>query len=62
MCFVYLIKIFLNYILIIIGLLFVNYGIVDNCFCDIECNDCYKMGKGKDDSIWVNGILFWNLV
>lgn len=46
---------------IITGLLPVNHGIVDNRFCDTQRNECYSMGKGKDDSTWLNGIPLWNL-
>ncbi len=58
---VYPTKTFPNHVSIITGLLPVNHGIVDNRFCDTERNECYKMGKGKDDSTWLNGIPLWNL-
>ncbi|MCF7500187.1 ectonucleotide pyrophosphatase/phosphodiesterase [Pseudoalteromonas sp. L1] len=58
---VYPTKTFPNHLSIITGLLPVNHGIVDNRFCDTERNECYKMGKGKDDSTWLNGIPLWNL-
>lgn len=58
---VYPTKTFPNHLSIITGLLPVNHGIVENRFCDTERNDCYKMGKGKDDSTWVSGIPLWNL-
>ena len=58
---VYPTKTFPNHVSIITGLLPVNHGIVENRFCDTERNDCYKMGKGKDDSTWFSGIPLWNL-
>lgn len=58
---VYPTKTFPNHVSIITGLLPVNHGIVDNRFCDTQRNECYSMGKGKDDSTWLNGIPLWNL-
>lgn len=53
---------FFNYILLLIGLLFVNYGIINNCFYDKVCYDYYKMGKGYEDSMWIKVMFMWNLV
>ncbi|MFY8325164.1 ectonucleotide pyrophosphatase/phosphodiesterase [Pseudoalteromonas sp. ZZD1] len=58
---VYPTKTFPNHLSIITGLLPINHGVVDNRFCDTVRNDCYSMGKGKDDSTWFNGIPLWNL-
>ncbi|MBQ4860661.1 alkaline phosphatase family protein [Pseudoalteromonas sp. MMG013] len=58
---VYPSKTFPNHISIITGLRPVNHGIIDNKFCDKNRNECYKMGSGKDDSTWFNGIPLWNL-
>jgi len=58
---VYPTKTFPNHLSIITGLLPINHGVVDNRFCDTIRNDCYSMGKGKDDSTWFNGIPLWNL-
>ena len=58
---VYPTKTFPNHISIITGLLPINHGVVDNRFCDTQRNECYSMGKGKDDSTWFNGIPLWNL-
>ncbi len=58
---VYPSKTFPNHVSIITGLLPINHGIVENSFCDTQRNDCYKMGKGKEDSTWLNGIPLWNL-
>ena len=58
---VYPTKTFPNHLSIITGLLPINHGVVDNRFCDSKRNDCYSMGKGKDDSTWFNGIPLWNL-
>ncbi|MCQ8878249.1 ectonucleotide pyrophosphatase/phosphodiesterase [Pseudoalteromonas shioyasakiensis] len=58
---VYPTKTFPNHLSIITGLLPINHGVVDNRFCDSERNECYSMGKGKDDSTWFNGIPLWNL-
>ncbi|MGO2365094.1 MAG: ectonucleotide pyrophosphatase/phosphodiesterase [Pseudoalteromonas sp.] len=58
---VYPTKTFPNHLSIITGLLPINHGIVDNQFCDKARNDCYSMGKGKNDSTWINGIPLWNL-
>lgn len=58
---VYPTKTFPNHLSIITGLLPINHGVVDNRFCDTKRNDCYSMGKGKDDSTWFNGIPLWNL-
>lgn len=58
---VYPTKTFPNHLSIITGLLPINHGVVDNNFCDTKRNECYSMGKGKDDSTWFNGIPLWNL-
>lgn len=58
---VYPSKTFPNHISIITGLLPVNHGVIDNKFCDKKRDQCYKMGSGKDDSTWLNGIPLWNL-
>ncbi|MGO2127682.1 MAG: alkaline phosphatase family protein [Pseudoalteromonas prydzensis] len=58
---VYPTKTFPNHLSIITGLLPINHGVVDNRFCDSKRNDCYSMGKGKDDSTWFSGIPLWNL-
>lgn len=58
---VYPTKTFPNHLSIITGLLPINHGVVDNRFCDSERNECYSMGKGKDDSTWFSGIPLWNL-
>ncbi|MGI2260898.1 alkaline phosphatase family protein [Shewanella sp. GXUN23E] len=58
---VYPSKTFPNHISIITGLKPVNHGIVENRFCDKDRNECYKMGMGKDDSTWLNGMPLWNL-
>lgn len=58
---VYPTKTFPNHLSIITGLLPINHGVVDNSFCDTKRDECYSMGKGKDDSTWFNGIPLWNL-
>ena len=58
---VYPTKTFPNHLSIITGLLPINHGVVDNRFCDSKRNDCYSMGKGRDDSTWFSGIPLWNL-
>lgn len=58
---VYPTKTFPNHLSIITGLLPINHGVVDNRFCDTIRDECYSMGKGKDDSTWFNGIPLWNL-
>ncbi|PCK30409.1 alkaline phosphatase family protein [Pseudoalteromonas piscicida] len=55
-------KTFPNHLSIVTGLKPINHGIVDNYFCDRAREACYKMGKGKEDSTWINGIPLWNLV
>ncbi|KAF7764173.1 hypothetical protein PCIT_b0096 [Pseudoalteromonas citrea] len=58
---VYPSKTFPNHISIITGLRPINHGVIDNKFCDKKRDQCYKMGSGKDDSTWLNGIPLWNL-
>ncbi|MCL1039929.1 ectonucleotide pyrophosphatase/phosphodiesterase [Shewanella submarina] len=58
---VYPTKTFPNHISIITGLLPVNHGIVENRFCDKARDECYRLGKGKDDSTWLKGMPLWNL-
>jgi len=58
---VYPTKTFPNHLSIITGLLPIKHGVVDNRFCDSKRNDCYSMGKGRDDSTWFSGIPLWNL-
>ncbi|MCF2859779.1 ectonucleotide pyrophosphatase/phosphodiesterase [Pseudoalteromonas sp. SMS1] len=58
---VYPTKTFPNHLSIITGLLPSNHGIIDNYFCDKRRDECYKMGRGLQDSTWLNGIPLWNL-
>ncbi|RUO41086.1 alkaline phosphatase family protein [Pseudidiomarina aestuarii] len=58
---VYPAKTFPNHISLATGLYPSKHGIVDNYFYDIERNDFYGMGKGYDDSTWLDGIPIWNL-
>ncbi|XKF03784.1 ectonucleotide pyrophosphatase/phosphodiesterase (plasmid) [Pseudoalteromonas mariniglutinosa] len=58
---VYPTKTFPNHISLITGLLPVHHGIVDNRFCDTQRDECYSMGKGKNDSTWLSGMPLWNL-
>lgn len=58
---VYPSKTFPNHISLATGLYPSKHGIVDNYFYDSERSDFYGMGKGYDDSTWLNGIPIWNL-
>ncbi|RZM74823.1 alkaline phosphatase family protein [Pseudoalteromonas rubra] len=58
---VYPTKTFPNHLSIITGLLPSNHGIVGNHFCDSARDQCYRMGRGQDDSSWLKGIPLWNL-
>lgn len=58
---VYPSKTFPNHLSIITGLRPIDHGIIDNKFCDKKRNECYRMGLGKNDSTWLNGIPLWNL-
>lgn len=58
---VYPTKTFPNHISIITGLQPANHGIIDNKFCDRNRKECYSMGKGRNDSTWLNGTPLWNL-
>lgn len=52
---------FPNHLSIVTGLHPGHHGIVGNKFYDSERNEYYKMGDGKSDSTWVEGIPLWNL-
>ncbi|WP_417655743.1 ectonucleotide pyrophosphatase/phosphodiesterase [Pseudidiomarina aestuarii] len=58
---VYPSKTFPNHISLATGLYPSRHGIIDNYFYDTERNDFYGMGKGYDDSTWLDGIPIWNL-
>jgi predicted AlkP superfamily pyrophosphatase or phosphodiesterase len=36
-------------------------ALLNNKLCDKKRDQCYKMGSGKNDSTWLNGIPLWNL-
>ena len=55
-------KTFPNHLSLITGLKPINHGLVDNHFCDNQRQQCYKMGRGKIDSSWIQGVPLWNLV
>ena len=59
---VYPSKTFPAHLSIATGLPPTGHGIVDNYFCRSDRPDCYDMGDGRKDPIWLSGTPLWTLV
>lgn len=59
---VYPSKTFPAHLSIATGLSPTGHGIVDNYFCRSDRSDCYDMGDGRKDPLWLSGTPLWTLV
>ena len=59
---VYPSKTFPAHLSIATGLPPTGHGIVDNYFCRSDRSDCYDMGDGRKDPLWLSGTPLWTLV